>query len=80
MEQSVMTSRLVHSRSRVCCVVCGTTVRTRDARMMDICGPVHICSRCPDICTQWPNWQELPAEKIDEPYALEATRRSAVSC
>ena len=59
-EQCIMTSLAVRAPYYERCVVCGRRVRAREARLVDICGPVYICSRCPDPDTRWLTWQETP--------------------
>lgn len=46
-----MTSRILRSPACVCCALCGRIVLTGAARMLDICGPVYLCPRCPDVYT-----------------------------
>ncbi len=55
-----MSSRLIRSPDRVRCVVCARTVVAREARMMDLCGPVYVCSRCPNLYATWPGCLEMP--------------------
>jgi hypothetical protein len=76
-----MTSQVVCSPHRVCCVVCRRTVSAGKARMIDVCGPVYICSRCPNVYAMWPNCQEMPASGIlavsrEGPTQLTAERRA----
>jgi hypothetical protein len=68
-----MLSTMACLPERVCCVVCGRTVPAGEARTVDICGPVSICSRCPDLETGWRSWQEPPGEHPRQPWDREPT-------
>jgi hypothetical protein len=70
-----MRSRVVCSPYHVCCVVCGRIVPTREARMMDLCGPVYFCSRCPDPDLGWPN-VPAPAAKASHQSRSHRAARS----
>ena len=69
-----MTSRLGRLPYRVCCGLCGTTVEPREARRLDICGPVYVCSRCTELYTRWPSWPETILEEKGQARVLEPER------
>ena len=79
-----MTSKVSRAPYRVRCGVCGATVQVDEARLVDICGPVHICSRCcsrcPDFDTIGQTRQERPAGQPGQPHALGPTGLGVPPC
>src|SRR5204862_8097290 len=78
-EQATMASRILRTPDRVYCAVCGRIVQASEARMVDICGPVYFCPRCPDVSTMWPTGNET-AECSEQRRIRESMGRGAVAC
>jgi hypothetical protein len=79
-----MTSRDLRSSAHVCCALCGRRIPSGAARMLDICGPVYLCPRCPDLYTTGPSREvvtqsPLPRETL-QPCNPSREARLASGC
>jgi hypothetical protein len=55
-----MRSSVASVQRRVCCAGCGRSVEAHSVRVLDLCGPVYICSHCPNP-DMWRGHQEQTA-------------------